>query len=47
MSNFMKIRPLGAELFHSNRRTYTEIVKTKVKVAVCNFANAAMSDLGY
>jgi hypothetical protein len=32
----MKIRPAGAELFHTDRRTDM----TKVTVAFCNFANA-------
>jgi len=32
----MKIRPVGAELFHADRRTYM----TKLIVAFRNFANA-------
>jgi len=36
MSNFMKIRPVGAELFHAYRRTDM----TKLTVAFHNFANA-------
>jgi len=32
----MKIRPVGADLFHAGRRTET----TKLKVAFRNFANA-------
>jgi len=34
--NFMKIRPVGAELFHVNRRTDM----TKLKVALSHFSNA-------
>jgi hypothetical protein len=36
ISNFMKIRPVGAELFHANGRTDM----TKLTVASRNFANA-------
>ena len=36
MSNFMKIRSTGAELFHADRRTYT----TKLTVALQNSAKA-------
>ena len=32
----MKIRPVGAALFHMDGRTYM----TKLLVALCNFANA-------
>jgi len=35
-SNFMKIRPVGAELFHADRRTDM----TKLIIAFRNFANA-------
>jgi len=31
-SNFMKIRPMGAELFHTGM--------TKLIITLCNFANA-------
>ena len=37
ISNFMKIRPVGAELFHADRRTDV----TKIIVAFRNFANAS------
>jgi len=37
MSNFMKIRPVGAELFHADGRTDM----TKLTVAVPNIANAS------
>ena len=36
ISNFMKIRPVGADLFHADRRTDM----TKLKVAFSNFVNA-------
>ena len=36
ISNFMKIRPVGAEIFHAEGRTDM----TKLKVAFRNFANA-------
>jgi hypothetical protein len=36
VSNFMKIRPVEAELFHADRRTDT----TKLIIAYSNFANA-------
>jgi hypothetical protein len=32
ISNFIKIRPVGAELFQADRRTFT----TKLVVAFCN-----------
>jgi len=32
----MKIRPMGTELFHADRRTYM----TELIVAFCNFGNA-------
>ena len=34
----MKIRPVGAELFHADRRTEERTDMTKLTVAVCNFA---------
>jgi hypothetical protein len=40
ISNFMKIRSLGAELFHVDRRTDGRKDMTKLIVAFCNFANA-------
>jgi hypothetical protein len=36
ISNFMKIRPVGAELFDEDRRTHM----TKLTAAFCNFAKA-------
>ena len=36
MSNFMKIRPLGAELFHMDARTYM----TKLIAALGNLTDA-------
>ena len=41
--NFMEIRPMGAELFHADRRTYGQTDMTKLIVALfffCNFSNA-------
>jgi hypothetical protein len=35
----MKIRPVGAELFHEDRRTDGRTDMTKLVVAFCNFAN--------
>jgi len=40
ISNFMKIRPVAAELFHANGRTDGQTDVTKPVVAFCNFANA-------
>jgi len=40
ISNFMNIRPVGTELFHSDRRTDGETDIAKLIVAFCNFANA-------
>ena len=36
----MKIRPVGAELFHADRRTDGQTDMTKIIVAFRNFANA-------
>jgi hypothetical protein len=36
ISNYMKIRPLGAELFHAGRRTAI----TKLRISFRNLANA-------
>ena len=41
MSNFMKIRPVGAELFHADRQTDM----TKLIVAFRNFAKAPKNSL--
>jgi len=40
ISNFMKIRPLGAEFFHADERTNGQTDMTKLKVAIRNFTNA-------
>jgi hypothetical protein len=40
ISNFTKIRPVKAELFHANRRTGRHTDKAKLIVAFHNFANA-------
>jgi len=42
-SNFMKIRPVGAELFHVNRHINAQTDMTTIKVALGNFANAPMN----
>jgi len=43
----MKIRPVGAELFHADRQTdrqtNAQTDMTKIKVALRNFANAPMN----
>jgi p-aminobenzoyl-glutamate transporter AbgT len=39
--NFIKIIPVGAELFHADGRTDV----TKLKFAFCNFANASTDTL--
>ena len=39
-SNFKKFRPLGAELFHAERRADGQTDMTKLIVAFRNFANA-------
>ena len=36
----MKVRPVGAELFHADRRTNGRTDMTKLIVAFRNFANA-------
>ena len=41
MSSFMKVRPVGVELFHADRRT----VMTKIIVAFSNFANVPKMDI--
>ena len=41
ISNFMKIRPVGAELFHADGRTEADM--TKVIIVFRNFANAHKS----
>jgi hypothetical protein len=38
--NFMKIRPVGAELFNADRRTEGLTDMTKLSVAFRNFAKA-------
>jgi len=41
--NFMKIHPVGAELFHAGRRKDERTDMTKLTVAFRNFANAPKS----
>jgi hypothetical protein len=40
MSCFIKIRPVGAELFHADGQTDGQTDMTKIMVAFSNFANA-------
>ena len=40
ISNFIKIRPVAAELFHMDGRTDGETDMTKLIIAFCNVANA-------
>jgi hypothetical protein len=40
ISNFIKIRPVGAELFHADRQTDRQTGMTKLIVTFRNFANA-------
>ena len=40
ISNFMKIRPLGAESFHKDRRADVQTDMTKLIIAFRHFANA-------
>jgi hypothetical protein len=40
MSNFTKIRPVGAELFNADRQKKGRTDMTKLIVAFRNFANA-------
>jgi hypothetical protein len=41
ISNFMKIRPVGAEMFHADGRTERQTDMMKLIVTVRSFANAA------
>jgi len=43
ISNFMKIRPVGAELFYADGQTDKQTGMTKLIVAFRNFANAPKS----
>jgi hypothetical protein len=40
ISNFIKIRPLGAELYHADRRTDGGTDLTNLRVAIGGSANA-------
>jgi hypothetical protein len=40
ISNFMKIRPVGADMFHAGGRADRHTDMTKLTVAFHNFANA-------
>jgi hypothetical protein len=39
MSIFLKISPVGAEVFHAEGKTERQTDMTKLLVALCNFAN--------
>ena len=41
MPNFMKIRPVGAEVFHEDRRWDGRTDMTKIIVALRNVANVS------
>ena len=47
MSSFVKIRPVGAELFHADLQTEGQMDMTKLTVAFRNFANAPKIGLKY
>jgi hypothetical protein len=40
ISNLIKIRPVGAELFNADGQTDGKTDMTKLRVAFCNFAKA-------
>jgi hypothetical protein len=40
MSNFMKIRPVGAELFLADKQTDRQADMAKLIIASCKFSNA-------
>jgi hypothetical protein len=40
----MKIRPVGVELFHADRRTHRQTDMTQLRVAFRNFANGSKND---
>jgi hypothetical protein len=44
ISNFTKIRPVGAELFHADGQTDSRTDVTKLIVAFRNFANAPTNE---
>ena len=44
ISNFVKIRPMGSELFYADGRTDGQTDMTKLIMAFRNFANASKSD---
>jgi hypothetical protein len=41
LSNFTKIRPVGADVFHANKRTEGQADMTNLIDTFCNFANAS------
>jgi hypothetical protein len=44
ISSFIKIRPVGVELFHADRLTDGRTDMRKLEVAVCNLATAPKND---
>jgi len=44
ISNFIKIPPVEAELFHADRRTDTQTDIKKLIVALSNFANSSTNE---
>jgi len=47
ISNLMKFRPVGAELFYVDGRTYGERDMTKIMVSFRNFAKAPNNNYVY
>jgi hypothetical protein len=47
ISNFMKIRPVGAELFHADRETDRQTDMTKLIVAFCTLPSVFWSTVFY
>jgi hypothetical protein len=45
VSNFIKIRPVGAELFHADGQTDRQTDMTKLRVAFRHFANAPKTSI--
>ena len=45
ISDFMKIRPVGAEMFNADERMDGRTDMTKLMVAFCNFSNASKNDI--
>ena len=45
MSDFIKIRPLGVELFYADKHMDGQTDMTKLVAVYCNFANAPINEL--